>query len=76
MINHPERKETAIVTSNADALPWEDQRNFAHPTVTTKMCQSQNTPVHISETNIAFLNGNSEQPNNISYEPQHLLQDS
>ena len=46
--NHPERKQTATVTLNPDALPWEDQRNNAHPTVTTKMCQSRNTPVHIS----------------------------
>ena len=75
--NHPERKQTATVTLNPDALPWEDQRNNAHPTVTTKMCQSRNTPVHISETNNAFLNGNSEQPNNNTYyEPGHPLQDS
>ena len=41
------------------------------------MCQSRNTPVHISETNNAFLNGNSEQPNNNTYcEPGHPLQDS
>ena len=55
--NHPERKQAATVTLNPDALPWEDQRNFAYSTVTTKMNQSQNTPVHISETNSAFLNG-------------------
>lgn len=56
--NHPKRKETATVTLNPDALPWEDQRNIVHPTVTTKMCQSQNTHVYtcISETKSAFLN--------------------